>query len=131
MKSDFASDFRNRTKAFAISEIKFSRVLPNSREANINANQLIRSSTSIASNYRAACRARSANEFYAKLCIVVEEADESVFWLELLSDLDLGLNQLEPLINEGTEILYISAKSKKTSGRSLKRISQKKAKMTL
>lgn len=131
MKSDFASDFRNRTKAFAISEIKFSRVLPNSREANINANQLIRSSTSIASNYRAACRARSANEFYAKLCIVVEEADESVFWLELLSLLNLGLNQLEPLINEGIEILYISAKSKKTSGRSLKRISQKKAKMTL
>ncbi len=99
MKSDFASKFRNRTKTFAIFVIKFSRLLPKSREVNIICNQLIRSSTSIASNYRAACRARSAKEFYAKLCIVVEEADESVFWLELLSELKLGENQLEPLIN--------------------------------
>lgn len=80
----FAEDFKNRTKQFAVDIIKFCRTLPKSREANIIKNQLIRSSSSVASNYRAACRARSGKEFYAKLCIVVEEADESVFWLEMI-----------------------------------------------
>ncbi len=118
-KSNFAENFRNRTKAFAVSVIRFCRELPKSRESNIISNQLIRSSTSVASNYRAVCRARSANEFYSKLCIVVEEADECIFWLELLLELDIGKKDVTTLIKEGTEILYISAKSKKTSGKSL------------
>ncbi|NGP76776.1 four helix bundle protein [Balneolaceae bacterium YR4-1] len=111
--------FRDRTKAFAISVIKICRELPRSREFNIISYQLLRSSTSVASNYRAACRARSTKEFYAKLCIVVEEADECIFWLELLMELEGNKNGIKILMQEGKEILYISAKSKKTTGGSL------------
>lgn len=109
-----------RTKQFAVDVIKFCQKLPKTREANIISNQLIRCSTSVASNYRAACRARSAKEFYAKLCIVVEEADESIFWLEMLETTKITKEGIEHLISEGTEILSIAAKSRKTSGLNLK-----------
>ncbi|MGK7368937.1 MAG: four helix bundle protein [Candidatus Halalkalibacterium sp. M3_1C_030] len=75
----FTETFKKRTKQFAIDVVKFCRGLPKTHEANIFDHQLIRCSSSVASNYRAACRARSAKEFYAKLCIVVEEAGECIF----------------------------------------------------
>ncbi len=76
--------------------------------------QLIRASTSSAANYRAACRARSKAEFFAKMSIVVEEADESVFWLEVLEEADLvPASRLTDLKHEATEILLIVAKARK------------------
>jgi four helix bundle protein len=77
---------RERTKQFAISIIKLFRVLPRTEEARVIGRQVLRSSTSVAANYRAVCRARSKAEFVAKMGVVVEEADETVFWLELLVD---------------------------------------------
>jgi len=80
-KSEFAEYFRNRTKKFVIDNIKLFRLLPKTEEAKIIGRQLLRSSSSVGANYRAVCRARSQAEFYAKLSIVVEEADESLFWM--------------------------------------------------
>ena len=74
------------TKQFARRIIKLFRILPKTEEARVIGRQVLRSGTSVAANYRAACRARSKVEFIAKMGIVVEEADETVFWLELLVD---------------------------------------------
>ena len=81
--------FRNRTKKMAIATIKAFSSWKKTDEIRIIGKQLIRSSTSVAANYRAVCRARSDRERYAKLCIVVEEADETQFWLEILVESDL------------------------------------------
>lgn len=119
-KIDFAEQFKRKTKKYAINIIKFSRKLPRNREAGIIANQLLRSVTSVASNYRAACRARSTKAFYAKLCIVVEEADETVFWLEIIRDAKINQSKyLRTLLDEGTEILAVMATSRKTVGKNL------------
>ncbi len=113
--SDFAEQFRKRTKIFAINIVKFCKTLPKNEEAYIVKKQLIRSSTSMAANYRAACRARSDAEFFAKLCIVVEEADETLFWLEILIGADIvKLKDTEKLFQESEEILKIVSKSRKT-----------------
>lgn len=117
--TDFAEAFKKRTKEYAVDIIKFCRGLPKTRETDIINHQLIRCSSSVASNYRAACRARSAKEFYAKLCIVVEEADECVFWLEMLQAINAVNTQIEDLIKEGIEILSIAATSRKTTGERL------------
>ena len=77
--------------------------------------QLIKSATSTAANYRAACRGKSKADFIAKLGIVNEEADETVFWLEVINDLDYKSDQLEKLKKESEEILKIAAKSIATS----------------
>ena len=76
-------ELQRRTKDFALRTMKLVDALRRSRSANAVANQLVRSGTSVASNYRAACRARSRAEFIAKIGVVEEEADESAFWLEL------------------------------------------------
>ncbi|PKV66560.1 four helix bundle protein [Pontibacter ramchanderi] len=78
-KEQFAELFRQRTKRLALDVIKFSKLLPKTEEATIMKRQLLRSATSVAATYRAACRARSSAEFYSKLSIVIEEADESLF----------------------------------------------------
>ena len=114
-KSEFAEQFRNRTKKFVIDNIKFYRSLPKTEEAKIVGKQLLRSSSSVGSNYRAACRARSQAEFHSKISIVVEEADESVFWMEIL----IGAEIVQPpeltiLMNEGNEILKVVASARKT-----------------
>lgn len=117
--SEFAEVFKKRTKEYAVDIIKLCRELPENRETDIIGHQLIRCSSSVASNYRAACRARSAKEFYAKLCIVVEEADECVLWLEMLQALDMMNEQIEMIIEEGVEILSVAATSRKTTGENL------------
>ncbi len=81
--------FRSRTKKLAIAIIKAFSSWKKNDEIRIIGKQLIRSGTSVAANYRAVCRARSDRERYAKLCIVVEEADETQFWLEILVESDL------------------------------------------
>ncbi len=106
--------FKERTKLFALRVIKLYQALPKTGEAQIIGNQLLRAATSVAANYRAACRARSGRELHSKLSIVVEEADETLFWLELLTEADIvKTEKLQPLINEATEILKIVASARK------------------
>ncbi|MBK7888323.1 MAG: four helix bundle protein [Bacteroidetes bacterium] len=104
-----------RTQKMATEVIKFSRIINNSDESYIIKKQMIRSATSVAANYRSVCRARSNNEFYAKLCIVVEEIDETNLWLELIKDTDLSSDQaLTLLLKETSELTSILARSKST-----------------
>jgi four helix bundle protein len=111
----FAEEFKNRTKKFAIATIELSKSFPKSEEAFIIKKQLLRSAFSVASNYRAVCRARSDAEFFSKLSIVVEEADECVFWLELLTEAKILTNNgIEANLKEANEILAIVSKSRKT-----------------
>jgi four helix bundle protein len=92
------------------------QALPKTDECRTISRQLLRSATSIAANYRAACRARSKAEFTAKIGIVVEEADESVLWIELLVESELvSLPKLQPLLAEATELLAIFAASQRTA----------------
>jgi four helix bundle protein len=112
---NFAEEFKIRTKKFAVDVIIYCKSLPKSEEAFIIKKQLIRSATSVAANYRAVCRARSDAEFFSKLSIVVEEADESVFWIEIIKDANIfNSNETTTILNEATEILKIVAKSRKT-----------------
>ena len=83
-----SEELKKRTKQFALRIVKLFRALPRTPEAQIMGKQLLRCGTSVAANYRAVCRARSRAEFIAKLGVVVEEADESVFWLEMLEESD-------------------------------------------
>lgn len=119
---EMVNNLKDRTKKFALMIIKISRMLPNNGEGRLIRGQLLRCGTSVGSNYRAACRGRSDKEFYAKLCIVVEEADETVFWLEILRDAKiLSAKKVTPVLNEAEEILSIMASSRKTAGRRLKK----------
>ncbi len=107
---------RDRSKKFAIEIIKLVDHLPKKESARIIGRQLLRSSTSVAANYRAACRARSKPEFFAKLSIVVEEADESLFWLEIIEETGLLINDESiRLKNESTELLKIFSVSRRTT----------------
>lgn len=112
---EFAEAFKKRTKKFVVDNIKFFRTLPKTEEARIIGRQLLSSSSSVGANYRAACRARSKAEFHSKLSIVVEESDESVFWMEILIEAEI-VNQLSInyLLIEGNEILKVVAASRKT-----------------
>jgi four helix bundle protein len=95
--------------------IRLFRQIPWQQDGHVIAKQLLRSGTSIGANYRAACRARSRNEFIAKLCIVVEEADETVYWLELLSEAELvPRDKLSSLLRESKELAAIFTASKAT-----------------
>ena len=108
-----------RTKQFALRIFKLVGVLPQTIQGRAVAAQLIRSGTSVAANYRAACRARSKPEFIAKLGVVEEEADESAFWLELIMETNLlSATKVEPLLSEASEIVAIMASSKKTAAKS-------------
>ncbi len=113
--SQFSEVLRKRTKEIAIKTIVLTRKLPRNDEGFTIRKQLIRSSSSVAANYRAACRGRSDKEFYSKLCITVEELDESILWLELSNDLEL-LNELDiyPVMKEAQDLLNILATSKST-----------------
>ena len=104
-----------RTKNFAVEIVKYYRNLPKTEEAKIIGKQLLRSATSVAANYRAVCRARSDAEFFAKLSIVVEEADETLLWLEIIIESELIKDdKTKQLYQEALEILSIMAASRKT-----------------
>jgi four helix bundle protein len=112
----------DRTKKFALRVFKLVGALPRTIQGKAVAAQLIRSGTSVAANYRAACRARSKPEFIAKLGVVEEEADESAFWLELIIETDLlRAGNVKPLLTQAGEIVAIMASSKKTASRLLLR----------
>lgn len=111
-------ELKLRTKRFAIDCWKLCKEIPKSREFNAFVNQLIRSSSSVGANYRAAQRAKSTADFINKLKIVEEEADESIYWLEILSEVsEIDDSELKRLIKEGKELLAITVASINTAKR--------------
>jgi len=111
-KLERAKQLQDRTKAFAIRIIHAFAALPKLEAARIIGKQFLRSGSSVAANYRAACRARSKAEFISKLSIVVEEADETLFWLDLLVDSNLVRSEVvETLHGECNELLRIFSSS--------------------
>jgi len=107
-----AEELRFRTKQFALRIIKVVEALPNSITGRAIGNQLIRSGTSIGANYRAACRGRSKAEFNSKLHIVLEEADETIFWLELIIEAKLlNENRIKSILSESIELVKIFSRS--------------------
>jgi four helix bundle protein len=108
-------DLIKRTKEFVHRCVKLAVSLPNTYLGNHVKGQLIRCSTSVASNYRAACHAISRAAFVSKLSIVIEEADESEYWLEFIIDEQLKpKNQVQPLKNEANELASIFVTSRRT-----------------
>lgn len=106
--STFANEMKKRTKAFGLRVIKLTESLPNKRTANIIGNQLLRCGTSVGANYRAACRARSNADFIAKMGIVEEESDESIYWIEMLVEAGIIKQKLvDNLLDEANQILAI------------------------
>src|SRR5436309_13857016 len=107
-----------RTKAFAIAVLRVVDALPRCRTADVLGKQLMRAGTSVGANYRSACRARSRKEFIAKMGIVLEEADESQFWLELVSDVGLlSENSVAALRDEARQLVAIAVASINTARR--------------
>jgi four helix bundle protein len=115
---DFAVEMQARTKAFAVQMIKFFGKLPKTEEARVLGRQLLRSSTSVAANYRAVCRSKSNADFIHKLGTVVEEADESLLWLPLLEEASICPSPLlAPLKREADELVRILQTSLNTAKR--------------
>ena len=109
-------ELRKRTKEFALRIIRLSNALPHTRVGNVIGNQVLRSGTAVAANYRAVGRARSKAEFIAKMGVVVEEADETVFWLELLQESGtVSATKLAALQKEANELLSIFSASRRTA----------------
>ena len=109
---------KSRTKEFAKNIIQLCRNLPNNREGRLIGDQMFRSGTSVAANYRAACRGRSKAEFVSKLAIVEEEADETMFWLEVIKEMSIYEEPVvEDLIKESDEIIAIIVSSIKTTNK--------------
>lgn len=109
-------ELQRRTKQFALRVIRLVEALPRRRTAQVIGNQLLRSATSVAANYRAACRARSQADFVHKLGIVEEEADESLFWLEMVVETNLMPEaRVQDLIQEADALTAIFVASRKTA----------------
>ena len=110
------TEMKRRTKEFAKEIIRLCRKLPNNREGRLIGDQIFRSGTSVAANYRSACRARSKADFISKLSIVEEEADETLFWLEVINEMKIfQYEKLDALMKENDEILAIVVASLKTA----------------
>jgi len=113
-------ELQTRTRAFALRVIKLVDALPRSTVGWVIGKQLLRSATSVGANYRAACRAQSRSDFAAKLSIVVEEADESLYWLDLLQESGLiRPKRLTELLREANELVAITAAARKTAKQGL------------
>ena len=111
-----SEDMKKRTRAFALRIIRLAESLPNTPTANTIRNQMLRCGPSVGANYRAACRAKSKADFVSKMGIVEEEADECMFWIELLIDAEIiKRTRVEDLLIEADEILAITVSSIKTS----------------
>ncbi len=109
-------DLQNRTKEFALRIMKLAAFLEKDSLGKLIGRQMFRSGTSVAANYRAACRAKSAKDFIAKLGIVIEEADETGFWLELLRESTIIQNdKMESLLQEANEITAIMVASRNSA----------------
>ena len=111
-----ADELKLRTKKFALRIIRLFRSLPRTEEARILGKQLLRSGTSVGANYRATCRSRSSAEFIARIGVVVEEIDETVYWLELLVESNIvSQTRLSPLQIEAAELFRIFLASQLTA----------------
>jgi four helix bundle protein len=111
-----SAQLQNRTKQFALRILIFIDHLPNTIGGRVLANQLARSATSVGANYRAACRARSRAEFASKLRIVAEEADESLYWLELIREGNFILpKKVTSLLTEADELTAIFTAGRRSS----------------
>jgi len=109
-------ELRNRTKEFAYRVIRLYKALPEKTLPQVIGKQVLRAGTSVGANYRAVCRARSKAEFIARIAVVAEEADESVFWLEALADHNiLPRKNLEGLIREAQELTAIFTAAQNTA----------------
>lgn len=111
----FAEEMRQRTKQAALRVVRLYQALPRTDEARILGKQLLRSATSVGANYRAACRGRSRAEYFAKLCICVEEADETLYWMELLMESGIvPAEKLRPLYDDFNRITAVLASARRT-----------------
>jgi len=111
-----ATELRRRMKSFAIRVVNLFRSLPHAPDAQTLGKQLLRSGTSVAANYRAVCRARSKAEFISRMGVVLEEADETVFWLELLGETGVIREaRTKDLLKEANELVAIFGASLRTS----------------
>lgn len=122
IENDFVRDFKKRTKNFAIDTLKLCDELPyNQNSTRIISNQLGRSASSVAANYRAACVSRSDKEFVSKVSISIEEGDESCFWLEVLDEGDFysDKEKIKNLLDEAELITKIISKSRQTMWKKL------------
>jgi four helix bundle protein len=109
-------ELKRRTKRFAVRVIRLTQSLPKDKAAEVIGRQLLRCATSVGANYRSACRARSQADFISKMSIVEEEADESLYWMELLVEIKLVRPDLiADLMKEADELLSISVASIKTA----------------
>ena len=118
--SSLPEQLRDRAKAFALRIIRLYRSLPYTTDTQVLGKQLLRCGTSVAANYRAVCRARSKAEFVAKMGIVVEEADEAILWLELMTESGIiPLERTEALLKEANELTAIFAASQRTAKRAV------------
>jgi four helix bundle protein len=121
-KAEFIAQLKSRTKKFAVEIIHFCNSLTTAKVSSVITYQLVKSATSVGANYRAACRARSQNEFFSKICIVVEEIDECEYWLEIIKDTKLTSNDdtLQKLLLEANELTKIMATAKNSTITSIK-----------
>jgi four helix bundle protein len=116
-------DLKKRTKKYALKVVEFVETLPRGRTSDVIGRQLLRAGTSVGANYRSSCRARSTADFIAKMGIVEEETDESLYWMELL--IEAGIvkpKNIESLMEEGDELLAITVASINTAKRRRKRL---------
>ena len=110
------NDLKDRTKALALAAVRLVETLPRSQSARVIGDQLVRSATSVAANYRSACRARSKKDFIPKMGIVEEEADETAFWLELVADCRLAdPERVAALGKEANQLVAITVSSIRTA----------------
>ncbi|HZY39059.1 MAG TPA: four helix bundle protein [Mucilaginibacter sp.] len=110
------TDLKIRTKTFALNIIKLVKALPDDRVGRVLGNQILRSGTSVAANYRSACKARSKADFISKITIVEEEADETTLWMELIMESGTLNNDLtKSLHREANELTAIFTSSGKTA----------------
>jgi four helix bundle protein len=111
-------ELKVRTKQFALRVVRLVESLPKDKTSDVLGKQLLRSATSVGANYRAACRARSQSDFISKITIVEEEADESLYWLELIADSGLVKKErLSGLMKETDELVAIFTAAGKTAKR--------------
>ena len=111
-----ADEMKQRTRAFALRVIRVVEALPKSRTADVIGAQLLRSGTSVGANYRAACRAKSRADFISKMGTVEEEADESIYWMEMLLSVSLLKKaRLADLLNEASQLVAIAVSSINTA----------------
>jgi len=115
-----AEELKKRTKQLGLRIIKLIELLPSSKAANVIGNQLLRSGTSVGANYRSACRARSKPDFISKASISIEEADESLYWMEMLVEAEImPKEKLAVLMKETDEIVATLTASVKTARASI------------